>query len=160
MLLPSFVSSKFCFDWTNLLDIIQVLHSHLDAPISASTAENHFYPLAAAEDACSTNASYMSVQNCQQPDAFIPAIARRKIIICSYTTDYVFTPRSIESVIDTIQTIGAAGFIFTMGRSLDSQPIAEANLPLSVPGIILSSREASQVLLTLLLFMFECAFDG
>lgn len=114
--------------------------------ISAPTSEEESYLLAAAEDVCTTNATYMSFQNCEQPDPFIPSLAHEKIIICSYTTDFVFSPTSIDSIVNTIQAIGAAGFVLTMDRGLDSEPIKEAIFPLSVPGIILTSRQASQVL--------------
>ena len=111
----------------------------------AATMEKEFFPIAAAEDVCSRNTSFLVVQNCQHPDPFIPELVRGKLIVCTYISEFIYAPTSIEAIASTIQEIGAVGFIITMDRSYDSEPPVDSTSTLSVPGIVLSSREASQV---------------
>ncbi|KAG1354371.1 putative Subtilisin-like protease SBT2.5 [Cocos nucifera] len=115
--------------------------------LSPPTMEKEFFPIAAAEDVCSRNTSFLvAVQNCQHPDPFIPALVRGKLIICTYMSEFIYAPTSMEAIGSTIQKIGAAGFIITMDRGYDSEPPVDSTLTLSVPGIVLSSRQASQAL--------------
>nr|XP_019705465.1 subtilisin-like protease SBT2.5 [Elaeis guineensis] len=114
--------------------------------LSPATMEKEFFPIAAAEDVCSRNTSFLVVQNCQHPDPFIPELVRGKLIVCTYISEFIYAPTSIEAIASTIQEIGAVGFIITMDRSYDSEPPVDSTSTLSVPGIVLSSREASQAL--------------
>ncbi|XP_038971925.1 subtilisin-like protease SBT2.5 [Phoenix dactylifera] len=112
----------------------------------APTMEEELLPIAAAEDVCSRNTSFLVVQNCQHPEPFIPELVRGKLIICTYITEFIYAPTSMEAIVGTIQKIGAAGFIITMDRSYDSEPPVDSTLTLSIPGIVLTSRRASQAL--------------
>ncbi|PKA58889.1 Subtilisin-like protease [Apostasia shenzhenica] len=109
-------------------------------------ADGGLCPIAAAEDVAGGNGSYIASQDCQRPELFIPSLAEGKLIICSYSGDFILTPASITAIADAVKEIGAAGFIFTSDRSASGRPMQGPMLPLSVPGIFLCDREASQAL--------------
>lgn len=103
------------------------------------------YPIAAAADVTTRNASFITIENCQHPEPFIPALARGKLIICTYTFDFEFESASIAAIADTMQKIGAAGFIITMDPDLGSEQVRGTTTTLRVPGIVLSNMQASSV---------------
>ncbi|OVA19814.1 Peptidase S8/S53 domain [Macleaya cordata] len=104
------------------------------------------YSIAAAADVCYGNASVVTVQNCQHPESFIPILARGKLIICTYTFDFEFEAASIATVADTMQKIGAAGFIIAMDPDLGSEQVRGTTVTLRVPGIVLNNMQASSAL--------------
>ncbi|XP_073033329.1 subtilisin-like protease SBT2.5 isoform X1 [Primulina eburnea] len=111
--------------------------------LAPPTVGGVFFPLAAAADVSQMNIAAGQVENCQSPDPFIRTSVRGKIIICSYTFDFESEEASIATVSDTIQRIGAAGFILTMDPDVGSEQIKGATVTLPVPGIILNNRESS-----------------
>lgn len=101
--------------------------------------------MAAAADVSQMNIAAGQVESCQNPDPFIRALVRGKIIICSYTFDFESEAASIATVSDTIHRIGAAGFILTTDPDVGSEQIKGATVTLPVPGIILNNMESSSV---------------
>ncbi|KAI3905146.1 hypothetical protein MKX01_017392 [Papaver californicum] len=94
------------------------------------------YPIAAAADVSTRNASFITIENCQHSEPFIPNLARGKLIICRYTFD----------LNSNQQKIGAAGFIITMDPDLGSEQVRGTTTTLRVPGIVLSNMQASTVI--------------
>ncbi|KAA8525979.1 hypothetical protein F0562_007921 [Nyssa sinensis] len=107
-----------------------------------------FFPIAAAIDVCETNTNtgLLTVDSCQNTEPFIPTLVRGKLIICTYTFDFEFETASIATVADTIQKIGAAGFILTMNPDVGSVQIKGTTATFRVPGIILNNMQASSAL--------------
>ncbi|XP_077237374.1 subtilisin-like protease SBT2.5 isoform X2 [Tasmannia lanceolata] len=104
------------------------------------------FPIAAAADVCERNSTYVSIESCQHPEPFIPHLARGKLIICTYTFDFEFESASIATVANTIQRIGAAGFVITMDPDLGSEQVRGTTITLQVPGIVLSNMQSSSAL--------------
>lgn len=106
-----------------------------------------YFPLAAASDVCKGNATaaLLTVESCQETEPFVRTLVHGKIVICTYTFDFESEAASIATVADTIQKIGAAGFVLTMDPDISSEKIKGATITLSVPGLILNSMEASTV---------------
>ncbi|KAK9144712.1 hypothetical protein Sjap_004615 [Stephania japonica] len=104
------------------------------------------FPIAAAADVCSGNTTFETVENCQHTEPFILALARGKLIICTYTFDFEFNAASIVSVAETIQRIGAAGFIMTMDPDLASDQVRGTTATFRVPGVVLNNIQASTAL--------------
>ncbi|KAK9121045.1 hypothetical protein Syun_018662 [Stephania yunnanensis] len=104
------------------------------------------FPIAAAADVCSGNTTFETVENCQHTEPFILSLARGKLIICTYTFDFEFDAASIVSVADTIQRIGAAGFIMTMDPDLASDQVRGTTATFRVPGVVLNNIQASTAL--------------
>ncbi|KAJ0961817.1 hypothetical protein J5N97_029645 [Dioscorea zingiberensis] len=115
---------------------------------SLPTEEEFFLPLVAAQDVCNRNESYVLAQSCQRPEPFNLSLIQGKLIICTYISDFIFSPTSIDSIVDTVKKIGAAGFVITMARGLSSEVLNEttSTMNLPFPGIVLSSTEASEAL--------------
>ncbi|KAK4489180.1 hypothetical protein RD792_004974, partial [Penstemon davidsonii] len=114
--------------------------------IAPPTVGGVLYPVAAAADICERNTTAGLFQSCQSADTFIRALARGKLIICTYTFDFESEAASIAIVADTISKIGAAGFILTMDPDIGSEQIKGATSTLQVPGIILNNMESSSAL--------------
>ncbi|RZC74517.1 hypothetical protein C5167_049993 [Papaver somniferum] len=114
--------------------------------LSPPTLGMQNYPIAAAADVTTRNASFITIENCQHPEPFIPSLARGKLIICTYTFDFEFESASIAAIADTMQKIGAAGFIITMDPDLGSEQVRGTTTTLRVPGIVLSNMQASSAL--------------
>lgn len=122
------------------------LTSYFAAP---TLSEVHF-PLAAASDVCkgNTSSALLTVESCQETEPFIRTLVQGKIVICTYTFDFESEAASIATVADTIQEVGAAGFVLTMDPDISSEKIKGATMTLTVPGLILNSMEASTVLIS------------
>ncbi|KAH7659232.1 Peptidase S8 subtilisin-related protein [Dioscorea alata] len=113
--------------------------------LSLPTQEGLFLPLAAAEDVCNWNETCILARNCQRPEPFNRSLIRGKLIVCTFS-DFIFSPTSVDSIVSTAQKIGAAGFVVIMARGRSSEFLNEttSTLNLPLPGIVLSSREASE----------------
>ncbi|KAF3672283.1 putative histone-lysine N-methyltransferase, H3 lysine-79 specific-like [Capsicum annuum] len=112
------------------------------------TLSGVYFPLAAASDVCkgNTTSALLTVESCQETEPFVRALVHGKIVICTYTFDFESETASIANVADTIQKIGAAGFVLTMDPDIGSEKIKGSTMTLSVPGLILNSMEASTAL--------------
>ncbi|CAN0842683.1 Subtilisin-like protease SBT2.5 [Linum grandiflorum] len=80
--------------------------------------------LAPASDVSNRNTtSAIEVESCQHPEHFIPSLARDKLVICTYNLDFQSQAVSLSTVADTIQKVGAAGFIITMDPTIGSEQV-------------------------------------
>lgn len=106
--------------------------------------------MAAAADVSRHNSSIGLLESCQTPDAFIPSLVRGKLIICTYTFDFEFDSASIVRVAETMNNVGAAGFIMTMDPDVGSEEVKGTTVTLGVPGIVLNNIQASTVWCTVM----------
>ncbi|KAG5228794.1 subtilisin protease [Salix suchowensis] len=105
------------------------------------------YRIAAAADVSHTNTtSVLEAESCQHPEHFILSSVRNKLIICTYSFDFEYEAASIAAVANTIQKIGAAGFIIAMDPDIGSEQIKGATMTMQVPAIILNSVQSSRAL--------------
>ncbi|CAN1174740.1 Subtilisin-like protease SBT2.6 [Linum perenne] len=114
------------------------------APPTSGTAS---VPIAAAADVSQRNTtSVMDIESCQHPEHFIPSLAHQKLIICTYNFDFEYEAASIATVADTIQKVGATGFIITMDPAIGSEQVKGTTMTMKVPAIILNNMQASTAL--------------
>ncbi|XP_058104107.1 subtilisin-like protease SBT2.5 [Magnolia sinica] len=111
--------------------------------LAPPTAGEIHFPIVAAADVCERNSSLVTVENCQHAEPFIRSLVRDKLIICTYTFDFEFESASITTVANTIQRIGAAGFILTVDPNLRSHQVKGTTVTLRVPGIVINNMQAS-----------------
>ncbi|KAL5724062.1 hypothetical protein ACHQM5_007372 [Ranunculus cassubicifolius] len=115
--------------------------------LAPATAGQDFFPIAAAADVCNRNTSLVLLDNCQHPDPFIPSLVKGKLIICTYSFDFEYESASISAVADTMQKVGAAGFIITMDPDLGgTEQVRGTTMTYPVPGIVLNNMQASTAL--------------
>ncbi|KAJ4951118.1 hypothetical protein NE237_027950 [Protea cynaroides] len=114
--------------------------------LAPPTSGQVLFPIAAAADVCSRNTSYVMVENCHHTEPFIQPLVRGKLIICTYSYDFELDAASISTVAETIQNVGAAGFIITMDPHTGSEEVDGTTLTLQVPGIILNNMDATSAL--------------
>ncbi|XP_019105054.2 subtilisin-like protease SBT2.5 [Beta vulgaris subsp. vulgaris] len=121
-------------------------HSLSGMGLAPPTPGNALFPMAAAADVSRHNSSIGLLESCQTPDAFIPSLVRGKLIICTYTFDFEFDSASIVRVAETMNNVGAAGFIMTMDPDVGSEEVKGTTVTLGVPGIVLNNIQASTAL--------------
>ncbi|CAN4127714.1 unnamed protein product [Withania somnifera] len=116
--------------------------------LSPPTLSGVHFPLAAASDVCkeNTTSALLTVESCQETEPFVRTLVHGKIVICTYTFDFESEAASIATVADTIQKVGAAGFVLAMDPDIGSEKIKGARMTLSIPGLILNNMEASMAL--------------
>lgn len=114
--------------------------------LAPPTAGDIHYPIAAAADVSLRNATVGIVDSCTHPEPFIPLLARGKLIICTYTYDFEYEAASIATVADTINKIGAAGFIITLDPDIPSERVKGTTVTQQVPGIVLNNMQASSAI--------------
>ncbi|KAF9625421.1 hypothetical protein IFM89_022579 [Coptis chinensis] len=114
--------------------------------LAPPTAGQNFFPIAAAADVCSGNTTIVTIESCQHPEPFITSLARGKLIICTYTYDFEFEAASISTVVETMQKVGAAGFILTMDPDFVSEQVKGTTVTFRIPGIVLNNIQASNAL--------------
>ncbi|KAF6135581.1 hypothetical protein GIB67_015434 [Kingdonia uniflora] len=121
-------------------------HSLSGTGLAPSTSKEVHFPIAAAADVCTGNSSYVAVDNCQDPEPFILSLARGKLIICTYSFDFEFESASISTVAETMQKVGAAGFIITMDPDVGTEQVRGTTVTFGVPGIVVNNLGSSMAL--------------
>ncbi|XP_059639173.1 subtilisin-like protease SBT2.5 [Cornus florida] len=123
-------------------------HSIIGTGLAPPTAGEVLFPIVAAIDVCKRNITtgLVTIESCQNTEPFILSLVRGKIIICTYTFDFEFEDASIATVADTIQKVGAAGFILTTTPDVGSEQIKGTTATFQVPGIILNNMHSSSAL--------------
>jgi hypothetical protein len=101
--------------------------------------------VAAADVSHRNTTSVLEVESCQHPEHFILSSVRNKLVICTYTFDFEYEAASIAAVANTIQKIGAAGFIITMDPDIGSEQVKGTTMTMQVPAIILNNIQSSRV---------------
>ncbi|KAJ4826548.1 hypothetical protein Tsubulata_039607 [Turnera subulata] len=102
--------------------------------------------IAFAVDVSHSNISNVEVQSCQYPEYFISSLARGKLIICAYDFDFEADDEAMANVADTIQQIGAAGFIIVVDHDVAFEHVMGTTMTMQVPAIILSNMQDSRAL--------------
>ncbi|KAG9452527.1 hypothetical protein H6P81_005431 [Aristolochia fimbriata] len=103
-----------------------------------------YTPVAAAVDVRRDNASSFAVEGCQVPEAFTASAAKGKLIICRAAIDFPNNPASLAAVVDTVQRIGAAGFIVTVDPIEESEEAVGTIMTFPIPGIVLRDLQLSK----------------
>ncbi|XP_011047561.1 PREDICTED: subtilisin-like protease [Populus euphratica] len=115
--------------------------------LAPPTAGEMPYRIVAAADVSHRNTtSVLEVESCQHPEHFILSSVRNKLVICTYTFDFEYEAASIAAVANTIQKIGAAGFIITMDPDIGSEQVKGTTMTMQVPAIILNNMQSSRAL--------------
>lgn len=113
---------------------------------AAPTLGGLYLPVAAAADVCQSNFTAGVVKSCQSTDPFIKTLSRGKLIICMYTFRFESeTGASLAAIAETMDKIGAAGFILTMDPDIGSDHVKGATVNFQVPGVFLNHMESSSV---------------
>ncbi|KAF8687859.1 hypothetical protein HU200_042551 [Digitaria exilis] len=104
--------------------------------LSAPTQGEIMYPLALADDVMVVNSTDDGYNKCGDPKIFIKALVQGKVIICTFDSSDYYDDVDLDSIIDTIQTIGAAGVIITDRSAHDVDIEFEPTFPTTVPSAI------------------------
>ncbi|KAI8532281.1 hypothetical protein RHMOL_Rhmol11G0201400 [Rhododendron molle] len=118
--------------------------------LSPPTAGEELFPIATAADVSQgkvTTTSPFFVDSCQNADSFIPYLVQGKLIICTYTPVFEFEGATIGAVAETIQKVGAAGFILATDHEIRPEQIENSMFSLQVPSIFLNNMQSTAALL-------------
>lgn len=111
--------------------------------LAPTTAGVGLYPLIMAQDAVVRTDPTQSPGDCQAASLYNRNLVRGKIIICTYSFDYVFGGSTLQQLVKTVQTIGAAGVILVVDSDTSGGKFDP--IPISVPFIIFPNMVATNV---------------
>lgn len=111
---------------------------------TAPTAGVALYPMLLAQDAVAGKGDpALSPSDCQAPQLYNKVLVRGKILICTYSFDYVFGGSTMQQLEKTIKTLGAAGVAMVVDSDTSGGKFEP--IPLSVPVIVFPNAVDSQV---------------
>jgi hypothetical protein len=85
----------------------------------------------------------LSPSDCQAPQLYNKALVRGKILICTYSFDYVFGGSTMQQLVITIKTLGAAGVAMVVDSDTSGGKFEP--IPLAIPVIVFPTSVDSQV---------------
>lgn len=111
---------------------------------AAATAGVGLYPMILADDAVQGQGNPLFTPgDCQEPSLFNKALVAGKVLICTYSYNYIYGGSTLQQLVTTIRTVKAAGVVLVVdGDSVGSKfdPV-----PLIVPAIVVTSYSDSTV---------------
>ncbi|KAG0587327.1 hypothetical protein KC19_2G156500 [Ceratodon purpureus] len=114
--------------------------------IAPPTAGVPLYPMILAQDAVAGKGDpALSPSDCQSPQLYNKALVRGKILICTYSFDYVFGGSTMQQLEKTIKTLGAAGVAMVVDSDTSGGKFEP--IPLSIPAIVFPNSVDSQTVL-------------
>ncbi|KAJ7269441.1 hypothetical protein O6H91_Y398200 [Diphasiastrum complanatum] len=114
--------------------------------LAPSTSGSTLYNLILAKDAVGSQSDlFFSPNDCQDPTLFDKKIVQGNILICTYSFSFIFGGATINQVAVTVQNVSAVGFILVVESDLAGSKFDP--IPISVPGIVLTTLEDSSNLL-------------
>ncbi|CAM6038984.1 unnamed protein product [Sphagnum compactum] len=114
--------------------------------LAPPTRGDRLYGMVLANDAVmgETNALY-TPSDCQEPSLFDPALVHNRLLVCTYSFNFIFGGSTMQQVVNTVQALGGAGFIMVVESDIAGSKFDP--IPLPIPAIVLTVTSDSQVLL-------------
>ncbi len=102
------------------------------------------YDMILADDAVVTGKRnpLFTPADCQVPSLFNKVLVRGKLMICTYSFNFVFGGASMQTVVTTLQALGAVGVVMMVDSDSSGQQYSP--IPLPIPAIVLVSYANSQ----------------
>ncbi|XP_024362590.1 subtilisin-like protease SBT2.5 [Physcomitrium patens] len=114
--------------------------------LAPATRGAGLYPLILAQDAVQGSGDpSLSPSDCQSPKLYNKLLVRGKILICTYSFDYVYGGSTMQQLVKTVQSLEAAGVALVVDSDVSGgkyEPI-----PLAVPAIVFPTSADSNTLL-------------
>ncbi|MCO5548281.1 hypothetical protein L7F22_001738 [Adiantum nelumboides] len=115
--------------------------------LASGTPGNKMHNLILASDALKGNGSTLPDANdCQDSSLFEADMVQGKVIICSYSIDYIFGGASVNSVIDTIKNLSAVGMILIVTADFEGK-LTIPLIPFPLAAIIIPTTERTKTVL-------------
>ncbi len=111
---------------------------------AAPTRGDRLYGMVLANDAVmgETNALY-TPSDCQEPSLFDPALVHNRLLVCTYSFNFIFGGSTMQEVVNTVRALGGAGFIMVVESDIAGSKFDP--IPLPIPAIVLTVTSDSQV---------------
>ncbi|KAL3680531.1 hypothetical protein R1sor_023487 [Riccia sorocarpa] len=110
--------------------------------LSPPTPDSNPVRLISADDAYTGNASFVNIEECQQPGAFRRDLVQNSVLLCKYSFSFEFGSASVKQVAETAKELGAAGFVLVADPALGTASKADPS-PLVLPGIVVTDLNSS-----------------
>jgi hypothetical protein len=127
------------------MDLVIVSSIITEYLFTAGTPGDNMYNLILATDA-SLKHNHSTAQNddeCQNANILDQEMVQGKLLICSYSLNFLFGISTFNNVMDTIKNLSAVGVVMT--TTMDLRGINIPDAPFSVPAIIVLASNASKV---------------
>ncbi|KAG0568710.1 hypothetical protein M758_6G037400 [Ceratodon purpureus] len=114
--------------------------------LAPATKGAYLYPLILADDAVAGKGDpALTPSSCQAASLYNRLLVRGKILICTFSFDFVYGGATMQQLAKTVKTLGAAGVAMMVDS--DNAGGKYEVIPLSVPFIIFPSSASSNTLL-------------
>lgn len=115
--------------------------------IAPPTRGGGLYRLILAQDAVQGRGDpLLSPSECQSPKLYNNLLVRGKILICTYTFDFVYGGSTMQQLVKTAKSLGAAGVTVVVDSDSSGQKFEP--VPLAIPVIVLPTSADSNILLS------------
>ncbi|KAI5079743.1 hypothetical protein GOP47_0005222 [Adiantum capillus-veneris] len=115
--------------------------------LASGTPGNNMHNLILASDALKGDGSTLPDANdCQDPSLFKVDMVQGKVIICSYTIDYIFGGESVNKVVSAVQNLSAVGMVMVVTADFEGE-LTIPLIPFPIPAIIIPTTEGTKTLL-------------
>lgn len=105
------------------------------------------YRLVLAKDALNPNGTFPRTspytEECQHPEAFDPVTVRGSVVICTFSTGFLYQISSVSTILSTAKDLHLTAFILVANPELGDL-LAEP-IPFSVSGIIIPNVTDTKV---------------
>ncbi|KAH7424310.1 hypothetical protein KP509_11G002200 [Ceratopteris richardii] len=115
------------------------------AGLAPATPGDQMYDLALAEDALLNNSFSLNPSDCQQSAVLNKTLLQGKILLCSYSSRFIYGGSSVKKVAETARNLSAAGFVLYVKTDLPG--IKFSPTPLGMPGIVIIDVQDSLTLM-------------
>jgi hypothetical protein len=104
--------------------------------VTAPTKGPLLYDMILAQDAVqgAGNPLY-SPSDCQLPSLFNKLLVQGKLMICTFSFNFIFGGASMQQVVTTLEALGAAGLVMVVESDVAGSKFDP--IPLTIPGIVI-----------------------
>ncbi|CAM6049035.1 unnamed protein product [Sphagnum compactum] len=86
-----------------------------------------------------------SPSDCQLPSLFSKLLVQGKLMICTFSFNFIFGGASMQQVVTTLKALGAAGLVMVVESDVAGSKFDP--IPLTIPGIVIIDAMNSEILL-------------
>ncbi|XP_024538202.1 subtilisin-like protease SBT2.5 [Selaginella moellendorffii] len=114
--------------------------------LAPPTPGSSTYSMILAKDAVGNSSNYFfSPNDCQDPSLFNAQLVKGKVLICTFSFSFIFGGATVHQVAATVANLSAVGFVLVVESDLAGSKFEP--VPISVPGIVITTSESSEELL-------------
>ncbi|KAL6508516.1 hypothetical protein OROHE_021649 [Orobanche hederae] len=121
------------------------------AGLGLSPSTNGSFTVVAANDVVLDSSGGNSA-DCQRPEFLNKTLVQGRILLCGYSSSFVFDKSSIKKVAETANNLSAVGFVLVVEPEMHNPGTSYPPVPSAIPGILVTDPKDSEYFLDDLIF--------